>query len=142
MARSLLVTPELDVREMDVDLSQAPELLGGSAGGRLHVAFVESGQHIAAVYSEDAMNKPDAEPNPLASMGRNESDTGNARFLSDPTRAIAGPVLFVGREGEDLTDEEVESVHNGIRAVENYRADNPEEFQLWHDAVLNLHRGV
>lgn len=142
MARSVLVTPELDTREVDVQLSDAPELLGGSAGGRLHVAFMEGGHTIAAVYSADVSEAADAEPNPLASMGRNESETQNPRFLSDPTRAICGPVLFVGQEGADLSDEEIDSIHKGIRAVENYREDNPEEFRLWRDAVVNLRRGV
>ncbi|MBF0581375.1 MULTISPECIES: hypothetical protein [Corynebacterium] len=142
MARSLLVTPDLKVEEHDIELSQAAEMLGGSADDRLHVAFVESGLTIPAIYSSEAAKAETPEPNPLASMGRNESEIGNARFLSDPTRAILGPVLFVGENGADLTDEEVESVHNGIRAVENYRADQPEEFNLWHDAVVNLTRGI
>lgn len=142
MARCLLVKPDLTIEEHDIELSQAPQLLGGSADDRLHVAFAESGLSIPAVYSSDAARAEHPEPNPLASMGRNESDTGDSRFLSDPTRAILGPVLFVGENGADLTDEEVESVHNGLRAVQNYREDQAEEFLLWHDAVVNLTRGL
>lgn len=142
MARCLLVTPDLKVEEHDIELSQAPELLGGSADDRLQVAFVESGVTVPAIYSSEAAKAEMPEPNPLASMGRNAEDTGNARFLSDPTRAILGPVLFVGENGADLTDEEVDSVYNGLRAVENYRVDQPEEFLLWHDAVVNLARGL
>lgn len=142
MARSLLVTPDLTVTEVDVELSQAAEVLGGTPADRLHVAFVDSGKTIAAIYSSEAAKAEHPEPNPLASMGRNEGETGNARFLSDPTRAILGPVLFVGEGGADLTEEEIDSVHNGIRAVEHYREDQPDEFILWHDAVVNLTRGL
>ena len=101
---------------------------------------MESGLSVAAVYSADAEHAEGVKPNPLASMGRNEADTGNASFLSDPTRAIMGNVLIMGTEGEDLTDEEVESVHKGIRAVENYKSDYPDEFQLWSDAAVNLRK--
>ncbi|QFQ03057.1 hypothetical protein CUROG_08545 [Corynebacterium urogenitale] len=142
MARSLLVTPDLKVEELDIELSQAGEVLGGSGDDRLHVAFVESGLTIAAIYSSEAAKAERPEPNPLASMGRKESETGDSRFLSDPTRAILGPVLFVGEGGADLTDEEVDSVFNGIRALEHYQEDQQEEYLLWHDAVINLTRGL
>lgn len=142
MARALLVNPDLTYKELDVDFSDAAEVLGGGDHDRLHVAFVESGLTVAAVYSSEARKAEHPEPNALASMGRKESETGDSRFISDPTRAILGPVLFVGEEGQDLTEEEIESVHNGIRAVEHYKADNPEEFKLWHDAVVNLTRGI
>ncbi|MDK8511259.1 hypothetical protein QP948_07590 [Corynebacterium bovis] len=163
MARSLLVTPDLTAEEVDVDLSQATDLLGAPADGRLSVAFVEDGRSVACVYASSHSDpaaagadgtagttgsaagdgdaaSPDvaSEPNPLASMGRNEQDTGNSAFLSDPTRAICGTVLFTGADGGDLTDEDVETVRRGIRAVENYREDQPEEYRLWRDAVLNL----
>ena len=142
MARCYLVTPDLQAQEVDTDLSQAAELLGGGAQSKLHVVFNETGTRVAAVYSDDAKKADVLEPNPLASMGRKESETGDSRFISDPTRAILGPVLFVGEEGGDLTDDEIESIENGIRAVKNYREDQPEEFRLWHDAVVNLTRGV
>ncbi|WP_408925203.1 hypothetical protein ACKFRT_10280 [Corynebacterium sp. YSMAA1_1_F7] len=142
MARSMLVTPDLQAKELDIDLSEAADVLGGSEQDRLHVVFVESGLTVAAIYSSDARKAENPEPNPLASMGRKEQETGDSAFISDPTRAIIGPVLFVGDEGEDLTDEDVESIHTGIRAVENYKADNAEDYQLWHDAVINLTKGV
>lgn len=146
MPRSMLVTPDLKTTEVDVDLEssfdQAAELLGGTPDDRLLVAFTESGVSVAAVYCTAAKDAEQLEPNALASMGRQESETGDSRFISDPTRAILGPVLFVGEEGQGLTDEEVESIEQGIRAVENYKTDNPEEFQLWHDAVVNLTRGA
>lgn len=142
MARSLLVTPDLSITEVDVDLEnsldQTSELLGGAPDDRLLVAFAESGKPSAAVYCSAARRAENPEPNPLASMGRQESETGDGRFISDPTRAILGPVIFIGEEGQDLTDEEVESIEDGIRAVENYKTDNPEEYKLWHDAVVNL----
>ncbi|WP_462398363.1 hypothetical protein [Corynebacterium falsenii] len=142
MPRSMLVTPDLRTEEMDVDLSDAPMVLGGNEHDRLHVAFVDSGMTVAALYSSDAKKVEDPEPNPLASMGRKEAETGDSRFLSDPTRAILGPVLFVGEEGENLTDEEIESIYKGIRAVENYKNDYEEEFTLWRDAVINLTKGL
>ena len=48
----------------------------------------------------------------------------------------------MGEEGEDLTDEEIESIYKGIRAVENYKNDYEEEFTLWRDAVINLTKGL
>ena len=63
---------------------------------------------------------------------------GNAAFLQDPIRSICGPVIFVDAEGEDKTiDAVIESVEQGIRAVKNYREDNPEEYTLWRAAVIN-----
>lgn len=142
MARSILVTPDLKVEEHDVQISQAAEVLGFSADDRLQVVFVESGLSVAAIYSSEAAKVDNPEPNPLASMGRKEQETGDSRFLSDPTRAILGPVLFVGEGGVDLTEEEVQSIHDGVRALQHYREDQPEEFLLWHDAVVNLTRGI
>ncbi|HIW96795.1 MAG TPA: hypothetical protein H9867_10025 [Candidatus Corynebacterium gallistercoris] len=142
MPRSMLVNPDLTTEEMNIEISEAPRVLGGGADDKLHVAFVESGLTVAALFSSDAKRAEKPEPNPLASMGRKEAETGDSRFLSDPTRAILGPVLFVGEEGQDLSDEEVESIHNGLRAVEHYKEDFPEEFELWRDAVINLTKGV
>ena len=146
MARCMLVAPDLTATEVDLDLEnnveEAATLLEGTPDDRLHVAFAENDSTITAVYCSAATRSEVLEPNALASMGRQESDTGDSRFISDPTRAILGPVIFVGEEGEDLTDEEIESIHSGIRAVENYKQDNPEEYQLWHGAVVNLTRGV
>lgn len=142
MARSILVTPDLKVEEHDVQISQAAEVLGFSADDRLQVVFVESGLSVAAIYSSEAAKVDNPEPNPLASMGRKEQETGDSRFLSDPTRAVLGPVLFVGEGGVDLTEEEVQSIHDGVRALQHYREDQPEEFLLWHDAVVNLTRGI
>lgn len=142
MPRSMLVTPDLQTKEMDIDLSEAADVLGGSEQDRLHVVFVESGLTIAAIYSSDARKAENPEPNPLASMGRKEQETGDSSFISDPARAILGPVLFVGDEGAGLTDEDIESIHNGIRAVENYKEDNAKDYELWYNAVVNLTKGI
>lgn len=140
MPRCVLVTPSLEMKQLDIDIAEVTSILGGGENDRLHVAFVESGLSIAALYSSDARRAEHPAPNPLASMGRNESDTGNSRFLSDPARAIIGPVVFIGEAGQDLTDEEIASIERGIQAVQNYRDDEPEEYRLWHDAAINIHR--
>ena len=36
-----------------------------------------------------------------------------------------------------MEERTIESVDQAIRAVQNYREDNPEEYELWRNAVLN-----
>ena len=73
----------------------------------------------------------------MASLARNTAATNNPAFLTDPTRAICGPVIFTNREGKSVEERTIESVDQAIRAVQNYREDNPEEYELWRNAVLN-----
>ncbi|WP_448853849.1 hypothetical protein [Corynebacterium frankenforstense] len=137
MTRGLLVQPDLSRRVVDFELDDAAELLGGPVDGRVSVVFQEEGDVYAALYSAGAA-AAGAEPNPVASLARNEAATGNSAFLPDPTRAISGPVLFVGADGEDIDEETVARVDDAVRAVEAYREDEPEDFALWRAAVLNL----
>ena len=139
MTTGFLVNPDLTHRVIDFELNSAAQFLGGLATDRVSVAFQEDGSLYAALFNMTAKEQG-AEPNPVASMGRNEADTGNASFFQDPTRAICGPVIFVDAEGEDITDEEIERVKHGMRAVRNYRDDYPQEFQLWRSSVMNLGR--
>ena len=47
------------------------------------------------------------------------------------------------RRSEDTTiDTVIESVEQGIRAVKNYREDNPEEYTLWRAAVINSDKSL
>ena len=73
----------------------------------------------------------------MASLARNTADTNNPAFLTDPTRAICGPVIFTNREGKSVEERTIAAVDQAIRAVENYREDNPEEYELWRNAVRN-----
>lgn len=75
---------------------------------------------------------------PPYTLARNTAATDNPSFLQDPSTAISGPVIFVGRGGKSIDDDVVEETKNTIRAVRNYREDNEEEYQLWRNAVLNL----
>ena len=58
--------------------------------------------------------------------------------MQDPSTAISGPVIFMGRGGHSIDDEIVNEIKQAIRAVRHYRDDNEEEFGLWRNAVLNL----
>lgn len=141
MLHGLLVNPDLSRRVIEFELEHAQQLLGGATEGRVSVAFQEDGSTYAALYNHDA-HAEGAEPNPLASLARNNADTGNSAFFTDPIRAIHGPVIFVDAQGEE--DEEtnnieviVAAVEHGVRAVKNYREDYPEEYQLWRAAAMN-----
>ncbi|MBV7295483.1 hypothetical protein KRX51_06060 [Corynebacterium sp. TAE3-ERU12] len=137
MLNGFLVNPDLTNRRIVFELEHASQFLGGVEEDRVSVAFQEDGSTYAALYSSSAKDEG-AEPNPVASLGRNTAATGNPAFFTDPTTAVSGAVIFVGAEGEDITDEEIERVNQGIRAVKRYREDHPEEFNYWRSAVLNL----
>ncbi|MDY3128175.1 MAG: hypothetical protein SOW59_08670 [Corynebacterium sp.] len=136
MITGFLVNPDLTSREITFELDAAQQFLGATTKDRVAVAFQEDGSHYAALFSH-AAKEEGAEPNPVASLARNTADTGNSAFLQDPTRAICGPVIFVDAEGGDITQHIVAEVEKAIRAVKNYREDNPEEYDLWRAAVLN-----
>lgn len=139
MTQGFLVNPDLTHRVIQFELDHVAEFLGGVVDDRVSVAFQEDGSLYAALYNPEAKAQG-AEPNPVASMGRNEAATGNASFFQDPTTAICGPVVFVDAEGNDVTDEEIARVKHGMRAVRHYQDDYPEEFALWRGAVKNLGR--
>ncbi len=48
--------------------------------------------------------------------------------------------MLVGANAEH--DAVIESVEQGIRAVKNYREDNPEEYTLWRAAVINSDKSL
>lgn len=137
MTKGFLVYPDLTHRIIEFEIEAAQQFLGGVTGDRVSVAFHDDGTTYAALFSAGARAEG-AEPNPVASLGRSEAETGDSAFFSDPVRAICGPVIFVGATGEDIEDEEVERVLDGIRAVRNYMSDFPEEYGLWRGAVKNM----
>ena len=131
MTVGFLVNPDLTRRKLEFELEHANQFLGGTTEDRVSVVFQEDGTTYAALYNPEAKAEG-AEPNPVASLARNSA------FLQVPIRSICGPVIFVDAEGEDKTiDAVIESVEQGIRAVKNYREDNPEEYTLWRAAVIN-----
>ncbi|MBV7282003.1 MULTISPECIES: hypothetical protein [unclassified Corynebacterium] len=138
MPRGLLVHPDSSSQLITFELEDAAAYLGAD-GQRVSVTFRDDGTTVAALYAAAAASEG-AEPNPVASMGRQEATTGNSAFLTDPTNAVCGPVLFVGADGSDISDDDIEQVRSGIRAVDNYRQDEPEDYALWRAAVLNLGR--
>ncbi|QGU06492.1 hypothetical protein COCCU_02690 [Corynebacterium occultum] len=137
MTTGFLVSPDLTSRIIEFELDQAAQFLGGVIDDRVSVAFSENNKTYVALFNAEAKVNA-AEPNPVASLGRNEADTGNSAFISDPTRAISGPVIFVGSEGEDIALDEVNEIKDGIRAARNYIKDNEEDYRYWRAAVLNL----
>lgn len=139
MISGFLVSPDLSHRTISFELDHAAQFLGGVTDDRVSVAFQDDGSSFAALYNPDARANG-AEPNPVASLGRGHAATGNSAFISDPTAAISGPVIFVGAEGQDIGLDEIERIKDGIRAVRNYREDNEEDYRLWRAAVLNLGR--
>lgn len=142
MTTGFLVNPDLTRRAIEFELEHANQFLGGTTEDRVSVAFQDDGQTYAALFNPNAKAEG-ADPNPVASLARNAAATGNSAFLQDPIRSICGPVIFVAADGDDKNiDEVAEAVEHGIRAVKNYREDNPEEYQLWRAAVLNSHRQV
>ena len=46
-------------------------------------------------------------------------------------------MIFTAADGGSVNEDTIAEVLQAIRAVENYRADNAEEFDLWRNAVLN-----
>lgn len=136
MTAGFLVNPDLTRRQIEFELDHAQEFLGGDKEDRVSVVFQEDGSTYAALFNPEAKAEG-AEPNPVASLARNAADTGNASFLQDPIRAISGPVIFVDAEGNDDIETVIAAVEHGIRALNNYREDSPEEYELWHNAVRN-----
>lgn len=139
MTIGYLVNPDLTSRKIEFELEHAAQFLGRLDNDRVSVAFQEDGNTLAALFSPDARAEG-AEPNPVASMARNEAAIGNSAFYTDPTTAICGPVIFVGAEGTDVSQDDIQRVEDGIRAARNYRDDEPKDFKLWRDAVINLHK--
>lgn len=140
MIHGYLVNPDLTSRRIGFELDHAGQFLGGVDEDRVSVAFQEDGTTYAGLYSARAQAEG-AEPNPVASLGRNTAATGDPAFFTDPTTAISGPVIFVGAAGQDITEEEIERIEDGIRAVRAYREDQPREYGYWRAAVLNLAAG-
>lgn len=137
MTRGFLVNPDLTHRSVEFELVSAAQFLGGADDARVSVAFQEDGSTYAALYNSEA-RALGAHANPVASLGRMEAATGDSAFFSDPTTAICGSVIFIGAEGDDVGDAEIERIMDGIRAARHYREDYPEEFQLWRNAVYNM----
>lgn len=131
-----LVNPDLSYRRIVFDEDTARDFLGGFSDDFVDVAFEQEGNRFHALFNPEARDQG-AEPNPVASLARNTADTNNPAFLTDPTRAICGPVIFTNREGKSVEERTIASVDQAIRAVVNYRDDNPEEYELWRNAVLN-----
>lgn len=142
MITGYLVNPDLTARTIEFELEHANQFLGGTTEDRVSVAFQEDGSTYAALFNPNAKAEG-AEPNPVASLARNAADTGNSAFLQDPIRSICGPVIFVHAEGEEESvDRVLKAVDLGIRAVKNYRDDNPDEYALWRAAVMNSDNSV
>ena len=131
-----LVNPDLSYRRIVFDDATARETLGGVTDDVVDVAFDQDGNRFHAIFRPDAAQLGQ-EPNPVASLARNTAETDNPEFLTDPTRAISGPVIFASRNGGSVDEATVEKVIQAIRAVEHYRNDNAEEFELWSNAVRN-----
>lgn len=132
-----MVNPDLTYRRIIFNADNANQFLGPVVHETVHVAFVQQGNKFDAIYSPEARDNR-ALPNPLASMALNTAATENPDFLTDPASAISGPVIFLAREGKSIDDDIVEQIKQAIRAVRHFREDNPEEFQLWQNAVLNM----
>ena len=133
----LLVNPDLTYRRIVFDLADANHFLGPVVLDTVRVAFMEQEEEFEAIYSPSA-REDRAKPNPVASLAKNHAATGNPSFLQDPVTAISGPVIFTGRKGSSINDDIVEEIKQTIRAARHYRDDNPAEFQLWENAVLNM----
>lgn len=132
-----LVNPDLTYHRIVFDLDDANQFLGPVVRESVRVAFVSQDNEFEAFFSPEARENS-AAPNPVASMARNQAATDNPNFLTDPASAISGPVIFMGRHGKSIDDDIVEQIKQAIRAVRNYKQDNAEEFELWHNAVLNM----
>lgn len=137
MTIGFLVNPDQTHRIIDFELDHAKQFLGGVDSGRVSVAFQEDGSTYVALYSAEARMEG-AEPNPVASLGRAEAETGDSAFFTDPIKAVCGSVIFVGAEGGDIGPSEIQRIKKGIEAVQNYITDAPEEFALWRAAARQL----
>lgn len=140
MINGVLVNPDFSHRPVSFNQDNLAELIGGSTTERVQVSFSEEGPALQAIVNQEARGGG-GEPNPVASLGKNHQATGNSAFYVDPANAVYGPVLIVGtgaEAGSDITEEELESVEGGVRAAENYRQDQAQEYTLWFNAASNL----
>ncbi|WP_342319062.1 hypothetical protein [Corynebacterium mayonis] len=131
-----LVNPDLSYRRIVFDMDTAHKFLGSLVDDFVDVAFEQEGNRFHAIFNPNA-GKEGMEPNPVASLARNTADTANPEFLTDPSRAICGPVIFAAKEGKSVDESTISSVEQAIRAVRNYREDAEDEYQLWRNAVIN-----
>ena len=138
MTRGYLVKPDLSARAIEFDIDEAASYIGGNVDDRVAVAFQQRDNATLAALHLSHEEGDGVEPHPVASMAKNEAATGNSAFLTDPTNAVVGPVIFVGQEGEDISFDQIALVDDGIRAVKNYMEDEPEDYALWRAAALNL----
>lgn len=133
----VIVQPDLEYRRVIFRPEDAGRLIGAhETATTTDAAFEQEGERYALFYDPEADTRG-GQPNPVASLARNTADTANPEFLADPTRAVCGPVLFSAQEGGDLGEATVAAIEQSVRAVANYRADNAEEYELWHNAVVN-----
>lgn len=142
MINGFLVSPDHTHRTVSITKEDAAELLGSSAIEKIKVAFNDEGPALLALVDPEA-RRDGAEPNPTASLGKNQEATGNPAFYTDPTAAIYGSVIFVGIEGEgegvvDISESSIELVKDGMRAAASYREDQSEEYMLWRNAAINM----
>lgn len=131
----VLVSPDLTYKRLVFSDAAVAELLGTEEYAGSDAAFEQEGERFHAFYNPVA--GAEQEPNPVASLARNTADTANPDFLQDPTRAIRGPVIFCAKEGGNLGEGTIADIEHSIRAVRNFRADHAEEYELWHNAVVN-----
>ncbi|PFG27177.1 hypothetical protein [Corynebacterium renale] len=131
MTAGILVHPDGRTEAISFDAAN-PLTVVGPEPEMAAAAFSEETTSCRMVFS--AAPEPGSEPNAIASLARLEAATGNSRFFLDPTQAVAGVAVFFAASEEEIA----EGIAQAARAVENYKADFPQEFQLWHNAVVNL----
>ena len=82
-----LVNPDLTYRRIVFDEETVRETLGGVTEKFDDVAFDQDGNRFHAIFRPDAAQLGQ-EPNPVASLARNTSETDNPEFLTDPTLSL------------------------------------------------------
>lgn len=132
MTAGILVHPDGRTEAVDFDPAAQDNIVGGSPV-QAAAAFSEETTSCRMVFNSFPEGES-AEPNPIASLARMEAATGNSRFFVDPTRAVTGVAVFYFAAEKEI----LEGIEQAARAVENYKADYPEEYRLWHNAVMNL----
>ncbi|WP_080793532.1 hypothetical protein [Corynebacterium pacaense] len=139
MTTGFIVDTDFTALTIEFDDSTLPRYLGGFLFDQVEVSFSEIGPVFSALF--DVTAKMDgAEPNPVASLGAGNRATGNSDFFTDPTAAICGRVIFLGRDGGDIGPAQIREVERGIRTVRTYQQDSPGEFEFWRNAAINTGR--
>ncbi|WP_018023359.1 hypothetical protein [Corynebacterium ulceribovis] len=141
MTTGYLVRPDFstEIVEFNTD-AEAAALIGAEVEEieRAHVVFSRPNLDPMVMIFSRAFRDEEVEPNPVSTLGREERKLGDSSFLTNPTAAKYGPVIFLGVNGQSIDEDDKQDIESGIQAAKNYLDDNPVDAELWRNAARNL----